>query len=1448
MSQSTGWADCIALAMAPMGVITIIVSAIRVTGPRWLKAVVGRARENVAAAELEVMSSTSSEACELWNGKTRAVVRCPGATDNCEFICIYPTSMLDKRHKGNTLKRVQIMDIKNAKNRDKIGDSNHQETRTGTPPPDQKRNSLISPASDDTIIITRNTAHLAPNMTLNCSADGERWQMWACAVVGIIIQSGVLVFFGFLTKYKTLRFEKDGSPVETYAMPMAVVGTLILNLGILVCAHAVDESSKEEVFEVTDSSAAVAMVWLQKKTKVSEQDFDSAAIYPTMKRSRAYTSERTIDDDGSQKAKTQDKGWWLKFMSTMGAATSLLGFFVQFIGLRGMHWLATIAQLGAIIIMTILRAVVRRHLALGLMSHDLCDSTGFELEWFVSSFLNKGGISWIPQEHPQTQNADTDGKRTKASKFTFEIQTNDTEVVQSSNSSFRQRDATQSFLKVSTLQHPQGILDLRRHLGELSKWKGPASTEAIAVANAIEKTMNFVMPLLSQKKVEREFVWTIRVNYNWGQSENSNDRTPKNIGMNLRYSLNNGWIAPVDEIEAALSLWLHSMKEVQAPDKTQHDFPSGNDHWIRGSPAQQQRCLQVLGPSEDVLLRDLTWWMPKGLDGILAARVKDSDVMDDKKFPYTVKRERVGYSGRRCPTVKRNEKSWTKDLSYWDWKPAADLHRDTDEIMQERGNIVVQSQQKSPDSQEQPTPDVFQWLVIESQDPLKRFYAKELFSAFIWALATHLGESTISRQLQANIKPDNATGTDAWKSFSLENHELSRFIQSLTELNLWTEQEAWRSIIPPLSATDNLPGLNAVIEMAQNKATTLERDLAWGQAGSVYRWLFDISMPSSPTSHIYVKSTAIMLRFHQRLSSSDSPHSDKTYSEKGDELEEELAKVKGCLRRQEEQNHAVQGDLSLFFDIHQELQRLVENPDIHGLVEHHFDGMSYLSRPERRVYGTFQRPGDIFDRTRLHHAMRSKFIDYEELPGEEMKSQWGGFDYWREHSPRMHQEYIKCMEPVATELESLSLYPFWLVKGIASAILYPFQTLEYLLDNGADPNARDLDHWTPLYYACQPITLDGKTYTSRDCFRVNTLIANKANVNAKGLDGNTPLHCAAISGRSHLVRLLIDSGGNVKAANLEGRTPLHLAAMANDPTMVSLLVKNDCDINIKDQAGQTPLHLAAISGQLACITKLIENGARLDVVDNSQATPLYLAAMDDSPEAFKALLNTDTLRLSMTKAIDEENLDLISLLMDETDPDAWPLADKHGQTPFHEAASNSKLKSLDKIFEKARELQFDLEVVLKKNILGQTVIHVYRPDSVAIIVKHLKPSPELLRRLIETQDDEGCTSLLQAIKAGQKEVVSILIDEGANSRTSSNDKKNILHASLMLPPNHLQHVIQKIKEREGWAQTLSSMLEEEDGNGKTPLDLARMFPIRENEELLEKVLEECKRELRLQGI
>ena len=88
MSQSTGWADNIILAMAPLGIITAIIGAIRVGGPTWLKTIIGRARESRAIVEAELMSSASKEVCELWNGQE--IVRVMGAGPIREFTILLP--------------------------------------------------------------------------------------------------------------------------------------------------------------------------------------------------------------------------------------------------------------------------------------------------------------------------------------------------------------------------------------------------------------------------------------------------------------------------------------------------------------------------------------------------------------------------------------------------------------------------------------------------------------------------------------------------------------------------------------------------------------------------------------------------------------------------------------------------------------------------------------------------------------------------------------------------------------------------------------------------------------------------------------------------------------------------------------------------------------------------------------------------------------------------------------------------------------------------------------------------------------------------------------------------------------------------------------------------------------------------------------------------------------
>jgi len=61
LSLSMGWADNILLAMGPIGIITIVVSAIRIAGYRWLQAIIGR----------YVYQSIFSHSALTWNQGSR---------------------------------------------------------------------------------------------------------------------------------------------------------------------------------------------------------------------------------------------------------------------------------------------------------------------------------------------------------------------------------------------------------------------------------------------------------------------------------------------------------------------------------------------------------------------------------------------------------------------------------------------------------------------------------------------------------------------------------------------------------------------------------------------------------------------------------------------------------------------------------------------------------------------------------------------------------------------------------------------------------------------------------------------------------------------------------------------------------------------------------------------------------------------------------------------------------------------------------------------------------------------------------------------------------------------------------------------------------------------------------------------------------------------------------
>lgn len=133
-------------------------------------------------------------------------------------------------------------------------------------------------------------------------------------------------------------------------------------------------------------------------------------------------------------------------------------------------------------------------------------------------------------------------------------------------------------------------------------------------------------------------------------------------------------------------------------------------------------------------------------------------------------------------------------------------------------------------------------------------------------------------------------------------------------------------------------------------------------------------------------------------------------------------------------------------------------------------------------------------------------------------------------------------------------------------------TVELLLGNGADPNAKDKDGLTPLHRACIG-GLAGECGTAREN-TVALLISAGSSVSAKAPGDETALHYAAKTHRVPLIKCLLDQGAGVNDKTEDGLTPLHLAARTGDDKSVRLLADRGADLKATTNAGKTARDVA----------------------------------------------------------------------------------------------------------------------------------------------------------------------------------------------------------------------------------------------------------------------------------
>jgi ankyrin repeat protein len=139
---------------------------------------------------------------------------------------------------------------------------------------------------------------------------------------------------------------------------------------------------------------------------------------------------------------------------------------------------------------------------------------------------------------------------------------------------------------------------------------------------------------------------------------------------------------------------------------------------------------------------------------------------------------------------------------------------------------------------------------------------------------------------------------------------------------------------------------------------------------------------------------------------------------------------------------------------------------------------------------------------------------------------------------------------------------------------------------------------------------------------VQTLLRQKADVNAQQIDGTSALHWAVQSNDPQLTDLLLSAGAKPGAANHTGATPLFLAAQNGSAAMIERLLRAGADPNAPlTPTRDTALMLAARTGKADAVKVLLDHGAEVNAKETwGGTTALMWAVSERHPDVAKMLV------------------------------------------------------------------------------------------------------------------------------------------------------------------------------------------------------------------------------------
>ena len=322
---------------------------------------------------------------------------------------------------------------------------------------------------------------------------------------------------------------------------------------------------------------------------------------------------------------------------------------------------------------------------------------------------------------------------------------------------------------------------------------------------------------------------------------------------------------------------------------------------------------------------------------------------------------------------------------------------------------------------------------------------------------------------------------------------------------------------------------------------------------------------------------------------------------------------------------------------------------------------------------------------------------------------------------------------------------------------------------------------------------------------------------------NTPLHFATIYSWDGMVTVLLAAGAEVDARDLQGETPLHWAAGRNrNPAVVAELVEAGADLNARDGDGNTPLHASRRNTNPAVPLLLLELGADSILVNDSGWVANPMDCSHWNTDVFARVATAEA-----TAACLEAGADVSARDEDQHTP--LLLATLHGgvrtgggpgseitavvtvlleagadvnargnvrNTALHHAAAGKYLETA-----RGRYDHVETPAIVAALLAAGADIHAqdlngHRPLHRAASAEGLETVAMLLEAGadINARDPEGDTPLLMAAERGFRdpEIIETLVEAGADVNDRNEQGETVLERALRYPTDRLTHVVRRL--------------------------------------------------------